>query len=132
MPTPNTVSLSIQADPSSPPKKFLHIPWYPGITVLQAMVIAQSMNPGSFSFRALYDSFFGAFIDEIDNVADANPKFWLFSVNNAPSPVGVSEAIILENTAGVNVEVEWVFGPASDSAAHQQQIARKRQLIEKR
>ena len=132
MPTRNTVSLSVQADPSSQPKKFVDIPWYPGITVLQAMIIAQSMNPGAFSFRALYHSFYGAFVDEIDDVPDADPKYWLFSVNNASSPVGVSEAIVLESAAGVNAEIEWVFGAPTSSAAHKQQTARKGQLAKTR
>jgi hypothetical protein len=51
----------------------------------------------------------------------------MFSVNNAKSPVGVSEAIVLEDASGVNVEIEWVFGPPAN-AATQQQAARKRGL----
>ena len=105
----NTISILISQDPTQPPKQVGGISWYPGITVLQPMVIGQSMNPGSFSFRVLYHSFFGAFVDMIDDVADASPKFWMFSVSNNPSPVGVSEAIVLEDKQGENIEIEWRF-----------------------
>jgi hypothetical protein len=85
---------------------------------LQAMVIAQSMHPGSFSFRVLYHSFYGAFVDMIDGVTDADPKYWTVSVSNNPLPVGVSEAIVLEERQGENVEIEWRFGiPEADDAA---------------
>src|SRR5579871_2486915 len=52
----NTISILISQEASQPPKRVIGVPWYPGITVLQAMVIAQSMHPGSFSFRVLYHS----------------------------------------------------------------------------
>src|SRR5271168_4273426 len=95
----NTISISIKADPGSPAKQFTGIPWFPGITVLQAMIIGEAMNPPvptdpqakAFSFRALYHSFYGAFIDEIDDVADAGVNYWMVYVNNAKSVIGVSE-----------------------------------------
>jgi Domain of unknown function (DUF4430) len=113
----NTISILISQESSEPPKQVTGIPWYPGITVLQAMVIAQSMHPGSFSFRVLYHSFYGAFVDMIDGVADADPKYWTVSVSNNQLPVGVSEAIVLEDRQGENVEIEWKFGvPEADDA----------------
>ena len=115
----NTISILIYQDPSQPPTQLVGIPWYPGITVLQAMVIGQSMNPGSFSFRVIYHSFFGAFVDLIDDIPDASPKFWMFSVSNNPSPVGVSEAIVLEDKQGENIEIEWRFEVPQQPAAAQ-------------
>lgn len=113
----NTISILISQE-SSELKRVTDVPWYPGITVLQAMVIAQSMDPGSFSFRVLYHSFYGAFVDMIDGVTDADPKYWTVSVSNNPLPVGVSEAIVLEERQGENVEIEWRFGvPEADDAA---------------
>jgi hypothetical protein len=113
----NTISILISQESCEPPKQVTGIPWYPGITVLQAMVIAQSMHPGSFSFRVLYHSFYGAFVDMIDSVADADPKYWTVSVSNNPLPVGASEAIVLEDRQGENVEIEWKFGvPEADDA----------------
>ena len=105
----NTISILISQDQAQPLKQITGIPWYPGITVLQAMVIGQSMNPGSFSFRVVYHSFYGAFVDMIDDIADAAPKYWMVSVSNNPSPVGVSEAVVLEDNQGENVEIEWKF-----------------------
>jgi hypothetical protein len=119
MASANTISILISQDPSQQPKQVVGIPWYPGITVLHAMVIGQSMNPGSFSFRVLYHSFFGAFVDMIDDVVDASPKFWMFSVSNNASPVGVSEAIVLEDKQGENIEIEWKFGVPQQTAAAQ-------------
>jgi hypothetical protein len=126
MPTANTISLSIKSDSSSPPKVVSNIPWFPGVTVLQAMVIAQAMDQ-TFSFRAVYHSFYGAFVDDIDDKIDAAPNFWMFSLNHAQSLLGVSEAIVPEDVSGVNVEIEWVFGPPA-SAATKQQADRKRAL----
>jgi hypothetical protein len=114
----NTISILISQESSEAPKRLTGVPWYPGITVLQAMVIAQSMHPGSFSFRVLYHSFYGAFVDMIGGVTDADPKYWTVSVSNNPLPVGVSEAIVLEERQGENVEIEWHFGiPDADDAA---------------
>ena len=114
----NTVSILISQESSESQKRVTGVPWYPGITVLQAMVIAQSMHPGSFSFRVLYHSFYGAFVDMIGGVTDADPKYWTVSVSNNPLPVGVSEAIVLEERQGENVEIEWRFGvPDADDAA---------------
>lgn len=131
----NTVSISIGAGSHSPAKRFTGIPWFPGITVLHAMIIGQAMNPPAptdpqkgFSFRAVYHSFYGAFIDEIDDVADRGANYWLFSVNNAKSVTGASEAIILEDQSGVNVEIEWVYGVPMKTASHRQQLKRKQQL----
>jgi hypothetical protein len=114
----NTISILISHEASETPKRVTGIPWYPGITVLQAMVIAQSMHPGSFSFRVLYHSIYGAFVDMIDGITDEDPKYWTVSVSNNPLPVGVSEAIVLEDRQGENVEIEWRFGipDAADAA----------------
>lgn len=106
-PLPNTISISI--NDANTLKRVVNIPWYPGITVLQAMVIAQAMEPGKFSFRAVYHSFFGAFIDRIDDTPEHDGRFWLLAVSNNPSAVGVSEAILPETAPGQNVDIEWSF-----------------------
>jgi hypothetical protein len=122
----NTISILISQE-FEQPKRVTDVPWYPGITVLQAMVIAQSMHPGSFSFRVLYHSFHGAFVDMIDGTTDADPKYWTVSVSNNPLPVGVSEAIVLEDKQGENVEIQWRFGiPEADDAA---QASRKTKAL---
>lgn len=90
------------------------------------MVIAQAMDQ-TFSFRAVYHSFYGAFVDGIDDKVDAAPNYWFFSLNHAQSLVGVSEAIVPEDVSGVNVEIEWIFG-APASTATKEQADRKRAL----
>ena len=77
----NTISIKI-IDPNKPTVVFEKIPWFPGITVLQAMIIGQEIYERQFSFRAVYSSFFGAFIDMIDGTEDKDSNFWLFSINN--------------------------------------------------
>lgn len=122
--TSNTVSISIDPGDGSAPKQVTGVPWYPGITVLQAMTIGQAMNPGSLSFRLLYHSFFGAFVDMIDDVADAGDNYWLFSISNQPSSVGVSEAIIAEDASGQNIDVEWLYGPAEQHVSKHQALTK--------
>ena len=125
----NTVSIKI-TDPSKPLVLIENIPWFPGITVLQAMIIGQEMYHKQFSFRAVYASFFGAFIDMIDGTEDAGNNFWLFSINNAQSPVGVSEAILLEDQEeGQNVEIEWIYGVPAPEHPTATQANLKRQAL---
>jgi hypothetical protein len=127
----NTISISIDLGDGSAPKRVTGIPWFPGITVLQAMVLGQAMNPGSFSFRIVYHSFFGAFVDMIDDTPDQGGEFWLFSIENQSSSVGVSEAIILEDQSGEDIEVEWLF-TVPDQHPAKRQIAAKLKAYEKK
>ena len=61
------------------------------------------------------------------NLLYADPKYWTVSVSNNPLPVGVSEAIVLEDRQGENVEIEWRFGiPDADDAA---QASRKTKAL---
>jgi hypothetical protein len=124
----NTISIKIN-DPSKPAVLIENIPWFPGVTVLQAMIIGQEMFEKQFSFRAVYASFFGAFIDMIDGTEDKDSNFWLFSINNKQSPVGVSEAILLEDQEDQNVEIEWNYGmPESGHPAVAQADLKRRAL----
>lgn len=126
MPT-NTVSIKV-TDPAKPTKTVSGIPWYPGITVLEAMVIGQELCESWFSFRVVYASFYGAFVDMIDGTEDRDPYFWMFSVDNSPSQVGVSEAILLENNTGQNVEIEWSYQIPQPEHAGLRQIDVKRKM----
>ncbi|HXO19438.1 MAG TPA: DUF4430 domain-containing protein [Thermoanaerobaculia bacterium] len=123
----NIVKITIFADPNKPDKptlKLPDIPWFAGITALQAMVIGEAMHEENFSFRVVYKSIFGAFIDSIDGVTDGDipNHFWMFSIDGSPSEVGVSEAIIQEDQSKTSAEVEWRFAdigsvPLSGQAA---------------
>ncbi|MEA2823025.1 MAG: hypothetical protein QOJ86_5029 [Bradyrhizobium sp.] len=113
----NIVQIKIYADPVSPnPTQSLpDVPWYAGITVLQAMIIGESMNPTNFSFRVEYRSIYGAQIDSIDGTTDgATPNcYWLLWINGVESTVGASEAILLEDLTNQTALVEWKYTDVS-------------------
>jgi hypothetical protein len=113
----NVVQIRIYANPADPnPTHSLpDVPWYAGITVLQAMIIGESMNSTNFSFRVEYRSIYGAQIDSIDGVADgATPNcYWLLWINGSESTVGASEAILLEDLTNQTALVEWKYTDVS-------------------
>src|ERR1700742_2679131 len=87
------------------------VPWYAGITALQAMIIGEAMHASNFSFRVVYKSIYGAFIDSIDQVTDNDtPNFyWMLKVDGADPGVGASEAIIQEDASKTTAVVEWRY-----------------------
>jgi len=109
----NVVQIKIYADPNNPgPTHALpDVPWYAGITVLQAMIIGEAMNPTNFSFRVEYRSIYGAQIDSIDGTTDAvTPNcYWLLWINGTESLVGASEAILLEDLTNQTAQVDWKY-----------------------
>jgi hypothetical protein len=109
----NVVQIRIYADPTNPqPTGSLpDVPWYAGITVLQAMIIGEAMNATNFSFRVEYRSIYGAQIDSIDTVTDnaAANLYWLLWVNGKESAVGASEAILFEDLTNQTALVEWRY-----------------------
>jgi hypothetical protein len=110
---PNIVQIKIYSDPNSPdPTMTLpDVPWYAGITALQAMIIGEAMHPSNFSFRVVYRSIYGAFVDMIDAVADDDLPgyYWLLKIDGADPGVGASEAIIQEDAAKTTAVVEWQY-----------------------
>jgi hypothetical protein len=136
----NTVTVSVLDDPALPSRRVQNIPWYAGITALQAMILADAITEPAghrgapdyrhdvdFSFRVTYSSMFGAFVDQIGGIANGNGKFWLLYVfrDGTPpleSPVGVSEALLLEDAAGQTVVVEWRLQAPSDKASSKRTV----------
>ena len=120
---PNLVKINIFADPSKPnPTLSLpDVPWYPGITALQAMIIGEALHPQNFSFRVVYRSIFGAFVDSIDGLDDEHipNHFWMLFIDGQESPVGASEAILPEDTTKTSTIVEWRYDDVSDGATGQ-------------
>jgi hypothetical protein len=114
----NVVQIKIYANPANPnPTQSLpDVPWYASITVLQAMIIGESMNPTNFSFRVEYRSIYGAQIDSIDGTTDgATPNcYWLLWTNGVESTVGASEAILLEDLTNQTALVEWKYTDVSN------------------
>jgi len=107
--TGSTIAISIDKGDGTPVLSFSEIPWFPGVTALQAMIVAQAMYPDSFSFKINYHSRFGAFVESIDDVAQAGEKIWLLKVAGKTSSFGASEAIVIEEPTGMNVDIEWLF-----------------------
>jgi hypothetical protein len=109
----NIVRIDIYADPSKPnPTLSLpDVPWYAGITALQAMVIGEALHPWNFSFRVVYRSIYGAFIDSIDDLADGDKPnhYWMLYIDGDEAKVGASEAILLEDVNKTQVIVEWRY-----------------------
>jgi hypothetical protein len=94
----NTVKIDIYADPSKPnPTLSLpDVPWYAGITALQAMVIGEALHPLNFSFRVIYRSIYGAFIDSIDCLADEDKPnhYWMLYIDGDEAKVGAKRVNI--------------------------------------
>ncbi|UFX46494.1 DUF4430 domain-containing protein [Bradyrhizobium sp. 41S5] len=111
--TSNAVQIKIYADPSDPnPTHILpDVPWFAGITALQAMIIGEAMNSTNFSFRVEYRSIYGAQLDSIDGVTDGSKPncYWLLWINGKESSVGASEAILFEDLSNQTALVEWKF-----------------------
>jgi hypothetical protein len=109
----NTVKIDIYADPSKPnPTLSLpDVPWYAGITALQAMVIGEALHPLNFSFRVIYRSIYGAFIDSIDCLADEDKPnhYWMLYIDGDEAKVGASESILLEDASKTQIVVEWRY-----------------------
>src|SRR4051794_10311561 len=108
---PNIVQIKIYSDPSSANATMTlpDVPWYAGITALQAMVIGEAMHASNFFFRVVYKSIYGAFIDSIDDVTDNDqPNFyWMLTVDGSDPGVGASEAIIQEDSTKTSALIEW-------------------------
>jgi hypothetical protein len=125
----HTVSIAVFVDPNKPATlNVKRIPWFPGMTVLQAMIIADAMTDSAFSFRAVYASFYGAFIDKIIGTEDAGSSYWMLYVEGQSANVGASTQLIIENTKPTNVEIEWKYTNVPTSS-NQTQIARKKKAF---
>jgi Domain of unknown function (DUF4430) len=109
----NIVTINIFSDPAAPKPthQLPNVPWFAGITALQAMVIGEAMYEKSFSFRVVYRSIYGAFIDSIDDIADdpGQNRFWMLYINGAAALTGVSEAIIQEDDTVTSATIEWRY-----------------------
>ncbi|MFM0347863.1 DUF4430 domain-containing protein [Paraburkholderia sp. RL17-347-BIC-D] len=115
-----TVEINVYADPAKPPSlKLPPVPWYAGLTALQAMIIGEALCAKNFSFRVEYRSIYGAQIDLIDGLADGDQPnhYWLLYVDGVESSVGASEAIILENPSKRSSLVEWKYTDMSSQVS---------------
>jgi|GEM_PF-2591240 len=125
----NRVTVNVFKDPASPDPshQLTNIPWFAGLTALQAMVIGEAMYEASFSFRVVYRSVFGAFIDSIDGLEDdpTTQHFWTLYINGVESNVGASEAIILEDETIDLAVIEWRFADFSAGPSKQVDLKTK-------
>jgi len=119
----STVAITVFA-PGNQLSPVTGIPWYPGITVLNAMIIGQAMmGPAAFNFRLVYHSAFGAFVDMIDDRVEGNGNFWMLTIDGVQANFGAAEQIIAEPSEGATSTVEWSLGPPpSEPASAQLQL----------
>jgi hypothetical protein len=109
---PRTVSLAIFPQTGQPPsREFNAIPWFPGMRVLDALILADAMLADDFVFRAIYGSQYGVFIDQIDGVTDTATEFWMLYVDNVLAQRGVSETLLLND--GIAVAFRFEQPPTS-------------------
>jgi hypothetical protein len=108
-PTGSTVSIQIDKGDGNPAGSFDNIPWYPGLTILQAMIIAQAMYPSAFNFKINFHSEYGAFVESIDDTAENAGKYWMLALDGKEEGFGPSEAIIVESPTGAKSTVLWTL-----------------------
>jgi len=80
-----------------------------------------------FSFRVVYRSIYGAFIDCIDDVAD-NPArhcFWMLYINGTEAQIGASEAIIQEDEVITSATIDWRYEDVSKGIHRQASLKAK-------
>jgi hypothetical protein len=124
----NTVNIKIFKDlPKPPTHDIKDVPWYAGITVLQAMVIGEAMyHQANFEFRVKYRSVYGAYIDSIDALADGDQPnhYWMLYINGEASNYGASESLLFEDDSTTTVLVEWKYEDMATKKEHPQ-LARR-------
>jgi hypothetical protein len=125
----NMVKINIYANPAQPgPTLSLpDVPWYAGITALQAMVIGEALHPSNFGFRVVYRSIYGAFIDSIDGLTDGDQPnhYWMLYIDGEEAEVGASEAILQADATKTHVVVEWRYCDVSDASHNQAALKSK-------
>jgi len=105
----STVTLTVDKGDGTTTPPIPGIPWFPGITVLQAMIIAQAMRPGAFNFLVNYHSIYGAFVESIDDAPEHDGMYWMLKIGTDISNYGPSEAIVIENPVGATIEIAWTL-----------------------
>jgi hypothetical protein len=84
------------------------LPWYPGITVFDVMRIADGFANDDFTFRVVFESSHGIFVDKIWDIEDSVSDHWMLYVDGKLSDEGASETML---PAPVNdrLLVEWRY-----------------------
>jgi hypothetical protein len=109
----NTVHIKIFKDPALTPTHDIEdVPWFAGITVLQAMVIGEAMyHQANLEFRVKYRSVYGAYVDSIDGLADGDKPnhSWMLYIDGKASSYGASESLLFEDDSTTSVLIEWKY-----------------------
>jgi hypothetical protein len=106
------------------------VPWFAGITVLQAMVIGEAMyHQANLEFRVKYRSVYGAYVDSIDGLADGDKPnhSWMLYIDGKASSYGASESLLFEDDSTTSVLIEWKYEDIS--AKEHQQVARRKKPL---
>jgi len=130
MPVPNSeISVLVVSNPALPPsQRLINIPWEPGTTVLDAMVLADAMSPFTFTFRVLFASASGAFVDMIDGVEEHDSFYWLLYVNGQFSDLGASTILVPGGPGAPNAAIEWKFENVTEGHPAFEHVTRKAEL----
>ncbi len=72
------------------------------------MILADALSEATFTFRAIYASLYGAFIDKIGDTADQGDSYWMLYIDGKEADAGVSESMLIEQS-GQNIEIEWKY-----------------------
>ncbi len=106
----STVAISVMI-PGRKTPQIVDVPWYPGLTVLQAMIVGQAMvGPSAFSFRTVYHSTYGAYVDVIDDAVESGGKYWVLRIGGPQSPpasFGPAEQILDEPPEDSVTQIIW-------------------------
>lgn len=73
------------------------------------MQIADAMFTDTFTFKLTYKSFYGAWVDEIDGVADTADSVWMLYIDDVSSCYGISDTILRVSPPAYHVEVSWKY-----------------------
>ena len=124
-----TISIVVFPDPAKPATQSVpNIPWYPGVTVLDAMILADAISEATFKFRVVYASLYGAFVDKIGDTEDQGDSYWVLYIDGQEAKVGVSESLLIEQP-GQNVEIAWKFQASPIPHAVGSQVEKKAKAV---
>lgn len=128
---PNTVQIKIYKDSANPPThNLVDVPWFAGLTVLQAMIVGEAMyQAANFEFAVRYRSIYGAYIFSIDGLSDGDQAdhYWMLYVDGAASNYGVSESLIFEDVQKTSALLEWKYEPIG--AAPHTQVTKRTDVL---
>jgi hypothetical protein len=122
---PNFVTLNIDATPSSPAYNFSNVAWFPGMNVLDVLILADASVNDNFTFGILYGSQYGAYVSQMNGVSASGGNYWMLYINGQLASAGISESLILD--PGWTVTFQYEVPPADHKQVLAFQAAEQKQ-----